>query len=204
VTVLSKQRLAAVMDAGAIAVSIGYAVGRMGCFLRGDDYGKPTDLPWGIAFPEGLPPTTVKVHPTQLYEIAGSLVIFALLVWVISPRFKREGPLIFVYAILAGIARFLVEFVRDKNDFVWPGITQQQWIAIAMIVVGIAGTWWFGTHGKLRPPIDPATGRPEVVLARGGKAGPEKTGASKSGNKSGNKSGSGPGNKSSTSGKRKK
>ena len=58
------------MDAGAIAVAIGYAVGRMGCFLRGDDYGVPTDLPWGMSFPKGLPPTTVHVHPTQLYEIA--------------------------------------------------------------------------------------------------------------------------------------
>ena len=144
------ERLARVMDAGAIAVSVGYAVGRMGCFLRGDDYGVPTDLPWGIAFPEGLPPTTVRVHPTQLYEIAASLVIFALLVWVISPRFKREGPLIFVYAILAGIERFLVEFIRT-NEPVLLGLTQQQWIAIGMIVVGVVFTWYFATRGRLRP-----------------------------------------------------
>ena len=55
VTKLSKERLAAVMDAGAIAVSIGYAVGRMGCFLRGDDYGVPTDLPWGMCLPRRPP-----------------------------------------------------------------------------------------------------------------------------------------------------
>ena len=88
----SKERLARIMDAGAIAVSVGYAVGRLGCFLRGDDYGVPTNLPWGMSFPKGLPPTTVKVHPTQLYEIAASLVIFALLVWVISPAFQARGP----------------------------------------------------------------------------------------------------------------
>lgn len=152
VTVLSKQRLAAVMDSGAIAVSIGYAVGRIGCFLRGDDYGVPTDLPWGIAFPEGLPPTTVPVHPTQLYEIAGSLVIFALLVWVIGPRFTREGPLIFAYAALAGVARLLVEFIRT-NEPVALGLTQQQWIAIGMIVVGIIGMWYFGTRGRPRPVV---------------------------------------------------
>jgi phosphatidylglycerol:prolipoprotein diacylglycerol transferase len=150
VTLLSRQRLAALMDAGAISVSMGYAFGRMGCFLRGDDYGVPTDLPWGMAFPKGLPPTTVHVHPTQLYEIAGTLVIFALLVWVIGPRFKREGPLMFAYAVLAGIERFLVEFVRT-NEPVALGLTQQQWISIAMVVVGIAGMWWFGTHGRLRP-----------------------------------------------------
>jgi phosphatidylglycerol:prolipoprotein diacylglycerol transferase len=166
VTLWSKQSLARIMDAGAIAVSIGYAVGRMGCFLRGDDYGVKTDLPWGMAFPKGLPPTTDKVHPTQLYEIAASLVIFALLVWVISPRFKREGPLMFVYAILAGIERFLVEFVREKSDYLWPGITQQQWIAIGMIIVGIVFTWYFATHGRLRPPIDPATGRAALALVK--------------------------------------
>lgn len=150
VTLLSKQRLAAVMDSGALAVSIGYAFGRMGCFLRGDDYGIPTDLPWGMAFPKGVPPTTVEVHPTQLYEIAATLVIFALLNWVIGPRFRREGPLIFAYAVLAGIERFLVEFIRT-NEPVALGLTQQQWIAVAMFVVGIAGMWWFETHGRLRP-----------------------------------------------------
>jgi phosphatidylglycerol---prolipoprotein diacylglyceryl transferase len=159
VTLLSRQRLAAIMDAGAIAVSVGYAFGRMGCFLRGDDYGIPTDLPWGMAFPKGLPPTTVHVHPTQLYEIAGTLVIFALLLWVIGPRFKREGPLMFAYAVLAGVERFLVEFVRT-NEPVALGLTQQQWISIAMFVVGIAGMWWFGTRGRLRPvePEGDATG----------------------------------------------
>jgi len=152
VTLLSRQRLAAVMDAGAIAVSVGYAVGRIGCFLRGDDYGVPTDLPWGMAFPKGLPPTTVPVHPTQLYESAASLVIFALLVWLISPRFTREGPLIFAYAVLAGCERFLVEFIRT-NEPVALGLTQQQWIAIGMIVVGAVGTWYFAKHGRLRPAV---------------------------------------------------
>ena len=168
VTRLSKERLAAVMDSGAPAVAVGYAVGRMGCFLRGDDYGVPTDLPWGIAFPEGLPPTTVPVHPTQLYEIGASLVIFALLVWVISPRFKREGPLIFAYLLLAGIERFLVEFVRT-NEAVALGLTQQQWISVALVFIGIGGMWYFEKHGRLRPVI-PAKPAATVTVA-GSRAG---------------------------------
>jgi phosphatidylglycerol---prolipoprotein diacylglyceryl transferase len=159
VTLLSKERLAAVMDAGALAVSVGYAVGRIGCFLRGDDYGLPTNLPWGMAFPKGLPPTTVKVHPTQLYETVASLVIFALLLWVFSPRFKREGPLIFVYAVLAGIERLLVEFIRTNKHYAL-GLTVQQYVAIVMIVVGVVGAWYFGTHGRLRPVIEPTAGKP--------------------------------------------
>jgi phosphatidylglycerol:prolipoprotein diacylglycerol transferase len=150
VTLLSSQRLGAVMDAGAPAVSVGYAVGRLGCFLRGDDYGVPTDLPWGMSFPKGLPATTVDVHPTQLYETAASLVIFVLIVWVISPRFKREGGLIFVYLLLAGAERFLVEFIRTNTPLAL-GLTQQQWISVGLFVIGIVGMWWFETYGRPRP-----------------------------------------------------
>jgi phosphatidylglycerol---prolipoprotein diacylglyceryl transferase len=176
VTKLSKERLAAIMDAGALAVSVGYAVGRIGCFLRGDDYGLPTNLPWGMSFPNGLPPTTVRVHPTQLYESAASLVIFALLLWVFSPRFKREGPLIFVYAILAGIERLLVEIIRTNTHYAL-GLTVQQYVAIVMIAVGIVGTWYFGTRGRLRPvigaqptPAKVAAGKPAVSKAAATKA----------------------------------
>lgn len=154
VTLIYRQRLAAVMDTGAMAVAMGYAFGRIGCFLRGCCHGTPTDLPWGMPFPQGIPPTPegVHVHPTQLYSSAASLVIFALLAWVIGPRLKREGPLMFVYAILAGVERLLVEFFRT-NEPAALGLTQQQWIAIAMLVVGAAGTWWFGTRGRLRPVV---------------------------------------------------
>jgi hypothetical protein len=114
--------------------AVGYTVGRLGCFLRGDDYGVPTDLPWGMSFPNGLPPTTVRVHPTQLYEAAASLVIFALLVWVIAPRFKREGPLMFAYAVLAGVERFLPAWYasvqrQTDTDF-------QLWISLDGLEIG--------------------------------------------------------------------
>ena len=154
VTLLSKKRLAVVMDAGGVAVPLGYAIGRIGCFLRGCCHGKPTDLPWGMSFPQGIPPTPegVHVHPTQLYSMGANLVIFALMAWVIGPRIKREGALIFIYAVLAGVERFLVEFIRT-NEPVALGLTQQQWIALALIVVGAVGAWWFGTRGRLRPAV---------------------------------------------------
>ena len=64
--------LAAVLAAATPALAVGQMLGRVGCFLVGDDYGKPTTLPWGVRFPRGLPPTDVPVHPTQLYEAAFS------------------------------------------------------------------------------------------------------------------------------------
>ena len=162
VTLVSKERLMAVADGAAFAMATGYAVGRMGCFLVGDDYGKATDLPWGIAFPKGSPPVDVPVHPTQLYEILASLLIFAILWWVISPHIKREGTIFFIYIIFAGVERFLVEFVRT-NSAVALGLTQQQWISIVLFVLGAVGTWWFGTHG-----------RPRTLVTAGGAAGGKK------------------------------
>ena len=68
------------LAAAAPALAIGHAIGRLGCFMVGDDYGRPSDLPWAVAFPEGRPPTSVPVHPTQLYEAAALVVIAWLLV----------------------------------------------------------------------------------------------------------------------------
>jgi phosphatidylglycerol:prolipoprotein diacylglycerol transferase len=171
VTLISKVKVMVIMDGAAYAMASGYAVGRMGCFLVGDDYGKVTDLPWGIAFPKGSPPIDVPVHPTQLYEILASLVIFALLWWVIQPHVKRDGVMFFVYLILAGFERFMVEFVRT-NPSVALGLTQQQWISIALFVLGAAGVWWFATRGRPRTLL--ATGRRGAAAGdtTGGKTAP--------------------------------
>ncbi len=137
---LSRLRIATTADVVAPALAMGYAVGRIGCFLNGDDYGKPTNLPWGMSFPQGEPPTTVVVHPTQLYEVILSLGIFFLLIYVFAPRLRGRGSLFAVYLVLAGIERFLVEFVRT-NVPVLLGMTQQQWISIGLIIVGGILIW---------------------------------------------------------------
>ena len=56
----------AALAAAAPALAIGHAIGRIGCFMVGDDYGRPTDLPWGVAFPHGLPPISIPVHPNAV------------------------------------------------------------------------------------------------------------------------------------------
>ncbi len=123
-------------DMGAPLIALGYGVGRIGCFLNGDDYGRPTDLPWGMAFPKGTPPTTVAVHPTQLYEVAVSLAIFALL-WANRARWQdRRGFTMGLYLVLAGTERFLVEFVR-LNVPVALGLTMAQWISVGLFLIGL-------------------------------------------------------------------
>jgi phosphatidylglycerol---prolipoprotein diacylglyceryl transferase len=128
----------------AVAAALGQAFGRVGCFLVGDDYGRPTDLPWGIAFPQGSPPTFVPVHPTQLYEAAWLLAVAALL-W----RRRRSSPFLFgEYLALNGLGRFFVEILR-VNPVAGLGLTQPQWIALTLIVLG--GVGWMYYRGKPEP-----------------------------------------------------
>jgi phosphatidylglycerol---prolipoprotein diacylglyceryl transferase len=124
-------------DMGAPALAIGYAVGRLGCQLAGDgDYGIPSNLPWAMAYPKGTVPTTVEVHPTPIYEF---LVMGAVTIWLWRRRDKvRPGELIGWWAVLAGIERFLVEFIR-RNDDIWGPFSLAQFVSVLMIVVG---GWW--------------------------------------------------------------
>lgn len=151
--------VARLADAAAPALAVGYAIGRLGCFLVGDDYGRPTDLPWGIAFPDGAPPSTAEnlrrmfgveippgvsgdtvlaVHPTQLYEIAMSLIIFAI-IWRLRDRMHVPGALFSVYIALAGVERFIVEFFRAKDDRFFGILTVAQLISLALVAAGVAG-----------------------------------------------------------------
>jgi phosphatidylglycerol:prolipoprotein diacylglycerol transferase len=123
------------LAAAAPAVAVGQALGRVGCFFVGDDYGLPTSLPWGVAFPQGLPPTPVPVHPTQLYEAA----FLALLAWGLV-RWRRSGvadrTLLARYCLLAGGFRFGLEFVR-VNVRVAAGLTLAQYASLALVVAGL-------------------------------------------------------------------
>ena len=143
-------------DAAAPALSIGYALGRIGCFLVGDDYGRPTDAWYGVEFPQGAPPTTVAslrsfgvnvdpslspetvlaVHPTQLYETFAALIMFGLLMWL-NRRPHRRGLAWGLFLILLGIERFLVEIVRAKDDRFFGAFTVAQVISVLMVAAGL-------------------------------------------------------------------
>ncbi len=122
------------------ALAAGQMLGRIGCFLVGDDYGLPTDLPWGVAFPRGLPPTAVPVHPTQLYEAAFlALLTVLLLHW--RRRGVSDGRLVARYCLLAGSFRFLLEFWR-VNVRVAGGLTVAQYASAALVLGGIVLFAW--------------------------------------------------------------
>jgi len=156
-----KLPLARTADGAAPALALAYAVGRVGCFLVGDDWGRPTGSWVGIAFPQGAPPSRVDiierefgitvdpalvekygqivpVHPTQLYEVGLSTLIFFLL-WRIRRTPRPEGSLFLLWLALAGFERFLVEFLRAKDDRFFGLLTLAQIISLGLVAVGVIG-----------------------------------------------------------------
>ena len=148
-------------DVAGIAIAAGYSVGRSGCWAVGDDYGKYWTGPLAVAFPEGTPPTTmatmvthfhqtfdpainnpnqvVTVIPTQLVEVTLGFVMFAIL-WRLRAHKHAAGWLFGAYCLLAGIERFIVEFMRAKDDrfAMFGGLSTAQAIAIGIMIAGVA------------------------------------------------------------------
>ncbi len=155
-----KMSLPKMADIIAPALALAYAVGRMGCFLVGDDWGRPTDSWLGIAFPRGTPATSVinierlgiavdpeliekygqivPVHPTQLYEVGLSTLIFFFL-WKIRGDARASGWIFMLWLALAGAERFAVEFLRAKDDRFFGVLTLAQVISLAIVAAGVIG-----------------------------------------------------------------
>src|SRR5437016_4503881 len=132
------------MDLCAPPAALGYAIGRIGCLLSGDgDYGVPTSLPWGMSFPNGIVPTTDRVHPTPLYEFFVWLAIAALL-WHMGKKavigVRPKGEIFCGYLILTGAARFLIEFIRI-NPRSFFGLSNAQTASLLSIVAGAILFW---------------------------------------------------------------
>ncbi len=160
-----------VAGAAAAPLALGYAIGRLGSFLVGSEYGVPTTLPWGVAFQTGHPPTTpanlltyygldtsagavagdfARVHPTQLYEAALSAGIF---VWLRRAWRRRNESRIDgwwmagLFLMLHGVARAGIELIRAKADRVVGPVSVDLLLAVAVIVTGV---WLMARHGAKR------------------------------------------------------
>jgi phosphatidylglycerol:prolipoprotein diacylglycerol transferase len=147
-----------ISDVAGPGIAAGYAVGRTGCWAVGDDYGAVWNSPLAVAFPEGIPPSTVAnlegfgmatppglspdtvlaVHPTQLYETVLGFLMF-LILWRLRDHRHAEGWLFGAYLVLAGVERFAIEFLRAKDDRFFGALTLAQVIALGIIAVG--GLW---------------------------------------------------------------
>ena len=132
------------LDLAAPVAAVGYAIGRIGCLTSGDgDYGIPTSLPWGMAFPDGLEPTPpgVRVHPTPVYELIAGLAVGWWLWWRAGKqRPGSTGAIVGEYLLLSGIARFLVEFIRRNPHVLW-GLSNAQLASVGSIAAGLLLMW---------------------------------------------------------------
>ncbi|HYJ46270.1 MAG TPA: prolipoprotein diacylglyceryl transferase [Pyrinomonadaceae bacterium] len=132
-------------DAFAPGIALGNAIGRQGCFAAGCCWGKPTTLPWGVEFTEagnrvtGVP-LGVHLHPTQLYESFGALLIFFFLLWL-HRRKRFSGQVILCYAVLYAVMRFTIEIFRDdpRGDIL--GLTTLTGLSTSQMLSIIIGVW---------------------------------------------------------------
>jgi len=129
---LKKLPMGKILDLFATYVALGYAFGRIGCFLNGCCFGKPTTLPWGVIFP-GL--DLVARHPTQLYSSFFALLLFLFLLRL-YPRRRFDGQVILSYIIGYAVIRFIIEFFRE-NLIVWQGFTVSQVLAVGIALIGV-------------------------------------------------------------------
>lgn len=124
------------------SIPLGIIFGRFACFMAGDAcYGTPTDLPWGMSFPDGAIPTVLHVHPTPLYEMLGNGIILPVLL-ASEKQFKVN--IFFLYLILASILRFSVEFIR-LNQISLLGLTTPQLYCIVFFTIGLCSIFFRST-----------------------------------------------------------
>tara|TARA_B100002052_G_scaffold292997_1_gene315449 strand:- start:567 stop:1418 length:852 start_codon:yes stop_codon:yes gene_type:complete len=155
---LKKQNLSWLLFADLVApvLILGSCIGRIGCFLVGDDYGLPSKLPWAVSFIDGLPPTTtqsfqyyypwidlsgfepglITVHPTQIYEVIITFILFVFL-WKKRKNIETTGNLFFIYLVLYGIERFMIEFLRTNPKYLFSFFSGAQIICLIMIMIGV-------------------------------------------------------------------
>jgi len=143
--------LAKMGDILAPSIALGHAFGRVGCFLNGCCYGKPCTLPWAVTFPPPHVMAGIPVHPTELYEVAGNLAIFAGLSVFFRHR-QHDGQVWWLYVLSYGVLRFIVEFFRGDYDVHYFGVwTIGHLVALTMIVVATVALVLLRRHTAPQP-----------------------------------------------------
>jgi phosphatidylglycerol---prolipoprotein diacylglyceryl transferase len=140
-------------DIASPATAFGLFIGRMGCFLAGCCWGRPTDVPWGVVFkhPETFAAVKgIRVHPTQVYEALGGLGIFFYLSWLFRRRAYR-GQIFFHGVAVYSVIRFIVERYRgdDYRGFILGGlVSYSQLVSLSLLPLALLGMWHFGKRGN--------------------------------------------------------
>jgi len=139
----------AVTDFIAPLVPLGLGAGRIGNFINAELWGRPTDVSWGMVFPNV---DTLPRHPSQIYEFALEGVVFFVLLWVYSAKPKPVGAVSGMFLIGYGMFRSVAEFFREPEDgfmgVLTLGISMGQWLSLPMIIAGIWMIVWANKKQK--------------------------------------------------------
>ena len=139
-----KKRWIEVMDLIAPTVPVGLAAGRMGNFINGELPGRPTDVPWGMWFPQ-VDREPLARHPSQLYQFALEGLLLFVLLWLFASKKRPAGAVSAAFLIGYGVFRFIAEFGRQPDDFLGllaMGLSMGQWLSLPMIVIGAGMMIW--------------------------------------------------------------
>ena len=131
------KRFLEIGDFVAPLVPLGLAAGRMGNFINGELWGRATTVSWGMIFPQAG--DNIPRHPSQLYEFGAEGLLLFLLVWGFASKSRPIGQISAVFLMGYGVARFLVEYTREPDNFLGllaAGFTMGQWLSIPMVVIG--------------------------------------------------------------------
>ncbi len=131
-------------DLFAPGIALGHVIGRFGCLLAGCCYGTPTSMPWGITFTNPVAATNVgtplgiPLHPTQLYDAGAELLI--LFVLLLTERRGRPfaGRTFWLYIVLYGLSRFVIEFFRGDDRGILMGVSTSQFVSLIAVPVAVA------------------------------------------------------------------
>ena len=139
----------AVTDFIAPLVPLGLGAGRIGNFINAELWGRPTDVSWGMVFPNV---DTLPRHPSQIYEFVLEGVVFFVLLWIYSAKPKPVGAVSGMFLIGYGVFRSVAEFFREPEDgfmgVLTFGVSMGQWLSLPMIIVGIWMIAWANKKQK--------------------------------------------------------
>jgi len=116
--------------------------GRLGNFINGELWGRPTNADWGMVFPAV---DHVARHPSQLYEFVLEGIVLFVVLWTFAGKKRPVGAVSALFLLCYGSFRFLVEFTREPDSFLGLlslGLSMGQWLCVPMILVGIAMMRW--------------------------------------------------------------
>jgi phosphatidylglycerol---prolipoprotein diacylglyceryl transferase len=125
-----------VSDLVAPLVPFGLAFGRLGNFINGELWGRPTDLPWAMIFPQV---DSLPRHPSQIYQFLGEGILLGIILWIFSSKPRPLGQVSGLFLLGYGVCRFLAEFAREPDAFLGLlglGLSMGQWLSLPMIFFG--------------------------------------------------------------------